>query len=57
MVGAPEATWTEMLAIQSAYYTGYGSGELFWTVVAAAICVIAIVVGMVQESRSFKKMN
>lgn len=57
MVGAPEASWNEMLANQAAYYTGYGSGELFWTVVAAAICVIAIVVGMVQESRSFKKLD
>lgn len=57
MIGAPEATWSELLANQAAYYTGYGSGELFWTVIAAAITVIAIIVGMVQESRSFKKIN
>ena len=57
MIGAPEASWTQLLADQAAYYTGYGSGEVFWTLVAAAICVIAIVVGGIQEGRSFKKMD
>lgn len=57
MIGAPEASWTQMVTDQAAYYTGYGSGELFWTAVAAAICIITIIVGGVQESRSFKKLD
>ena len=58
MIGAPEgSSWSQMLADQAAYYTGYGSGEVFWTLVAAAICVIAILVGGIQEGRSFRKLD
>lgn len=57
MIGAPEAGWEQLVADQAAYYTGYGSGEMFWTLVAAAICIIAIIVGSIQEGRSFKKLK
>jgi len=57
MIGAPEASWEQLVTDQAAYYTGYGSGELFWTLVAAAICIITIVVGGIQEGRSFKKLK
>jgi len=56
MVGSPvEGTWDSVAG--AAYYTGLGSGELIWTLIAAGICVIAILVGGAQESRSYKKME
>lgn len=55
MIGAPEAGWEQLVADQAAMYTGVGSGEAFWTILCAAICVITIIVGGVQEGRSFKR--
>lgn len=56
MVGSPvEGTWDSVAG--AAYYTGAGSGELIWTIIAAAICVIAILVGGAHEARSYKRME
>ena len=55
MIGAPEASWEQLVTDQAAYYTGVGSGEVFWTLLAAAICVVAIIAGGIQEGRSFKR--
>ena len=56
MMGAPfEGSWTKVVESEAAYYTGAGSGELLWTVIAAAICVIAIVVGGIHEGSQIRK--
>lgn len=55
MIGAPDSTWEEMVANGAAYYTGYGSGEVFWTLVAVAICVITIIAGGIGEGKAYKR--
>ena len=56
-MGAPDSSWEELVANGAAYYTGYGSGEVLWTIIAAAICVLAIIVGGMQESKSYKNVD
>ncbi|MBX2825375.1 MAG: hypothetical protein KTR33_11645 [Gammaproteobacteria bacterium] len=55
-MGAPfdTGTWT---GVTEAYYTGMGSGESLWLWVSVAMCVVALVVGHVHESRAYKNAD
>lgn len=56
MMGAPfEGSWDE--AAGAAIYTGAGSGELLWLIVAAAICGLAIIIGGIQEGASYRRLE
>ena len=55
MIGAPEAGWEQLVADQAAFYTGVGGGEVIWTLAAAAVTVLAIIIGGIQEGSSFRK--
>lgn len=56
MIGSPvEGTWDSVAG--AAYYTGAGSGELVWTVIAAVICVLAIFIGGAHEARSYRNVS
>jgi len=52
-MGAPfdTGTWT---GVTESYYTGFGSGEGLWLWVSVAMCVVALIVGHVHESRAYK---
>lgn len=52
-MGAPfdTGTWT---GVEAAYYTGHGSGEGLWLWVSIACCVIALVVGHIDEIRAYR---
>lgn len=41
--------------VAGAYYTGAGSSEMFWLIVSAALCVIALVVGAKHELDAYAK--
>lgn len=52
-MGSPVGeTWT---GFEGAYYVGAGSGEVIWTLISAALCVLAIVLGAAHELRSYRK--
>ena len=56
MMGAPfEGSWDEVAG--AAIYTGAGSGELLWLIVAAAICGLAIIIGGIQEGASLSLIH
>ncbi|WP_165586950.1 hypothetical protein [Pseudaestuariivita atlantica] len=44
-------------AVEGAYYTGYGSGEMLWLIVAIAICLISLVIGARHELDAYKKLK
>ena len=44
-------------AVEGAYYTGYGSAELFWLILAIVLCVLALIVGARHEHSSYKKLR
>jgi hypothetical protein len=54
IMGSPfdTGTWD---GVTGAYYTGYGSGEMMWLLLAIALCVVACWVGHRHESESFDK--
>lgn len=43
--------------VEGAYYTGYGVGEVFWLIVAVALCVVPLVVGSRHELDAYKKLK
>ena len=50
-----EASWNE---ISGAIYMGLGgSMPVIWTLLAAALCVIAIIVGMSHELSAYKRIT
>jgi len=56
IIGAPfEGTWDA--AAGAAIYPAAGSGELIWTIIAAAICVLAIIIGGIQEGGSYRRLE
>jgi len=56
MVGAPfEGGWEA--AADAAYYTGAGSGEAVWLYVSIALCVLALIVGHVHESKAYRRAD
>ncbi len=54
MIGAP-GEWEQLVADQAAFYTGVGGGEVIWTLAAAAVCVLAIIIGGIQEGSKFRR--
>jgi len=52
-MGSSFSSWD---AVKGAYYMGAGSSwEVIWTLVALAICVIALVAGSRHEREAYKK--
>lgn len=44
-------------AVEGAYYMGANSGwEVIWTLVALAICIIALIAGSRHELEAYKKV-
>ncbi|MBX2885728.1 MAG: hypothetical protein KTR32_37575 [Granulosicoccus sp.] len=52
-MGAPfdSGTWT---GVEAAYYTGHGGGEGLWLWVSVAMCVVALIVGHVDEIKAYR---
>ena len=44
-------------AVEGAYYTGYGSGELLWLIVAIVLCIVPLVIGSRHELDAYKKLK
>ncbi len=44
-------------AVEGAYYTGHGSGEVVWLLIAIALCVVPLVVGSRHELDAYKKLK
>ncbi|MEO1549742.1 MAG: hypothetical protein AAFR93_04835 [Pseudomonadota bacterium] len=42
---------------EGAYYTGAGSGEMIWLIIAIALCVAALVMGARHELDAYKKAD
>lgn len=38
-------------------YTGAGGAEMMWTIVAAVICVVALIVGSKHELSAYRKLK
>lgn len=56
MMGAPfEGSWDA--AAGSAFYTGAGSGELLWYIVAAGICCLALIIGGIYEGAAYRRLE
>lgn len=55
MFGSPveDGSWNSMS--DAAYYTGLGGGEAVWLFVSIGLCVLALIVGLVHESHSYRK--
>lgn len=54
-MGSPlgESGWTDA----ASYYTGAGSGELLWLLVSVALCVGALVAGIVHERHAYRRVE
>lgn len=52
-MGAPfdTGTWN---GIEAAYYTGHGSGEGLWLWVSVGMCVLALIVGHIDEIKAYR---
>lgn len=48
---------TDWAAVEGAYYTGAGGGEMIWFIIALALCVLALVVGSKHELDAYKKLK
>ena len=48
---------TDWAAVEGAYYTGYGSGEMWWLLLAIVLCIVALVVGSRHELDAYKKLK
>ncbi|MEM1160057.1 MAG: hypothetical protein AAGJ28_03925 [Pseudomonadota bacterium] len=46
-----EASWN---SVEGAYYSAIGS-EMLWLVISAALCVIALVVGLMHEKSAYRR--
>ena len=44
-------------AVEGAYYTGYGSGEMLWLIVAIVLCIVALIMGSRHELEAYKKLK
>ena len=44
-------------AVEGAYYTGYGSAEMFWLLLAVVLCILALIVGSKHELDAYKKLK
>lgn len=56
MLGAPfEGSWDA--AAGAAIYPAAGSGELIWFIIAAAITVLAIIIGGIHEGSSYRRLE
>lgn len=50
-------TITDWAAVDGAYYTGYGSGEMLWLIVAIVLTVVPLIVGSKHELDAYKKIR
>ncbi|MEM6308758.1 MAG: hypothetical protein AAF754_01820 [Pseudomonadota bacterium] len=48
---------TDWSTVEGAYYTGYGSGEALWLIVAIILTVVPLVVGARHEHAAYKKLK
>lgn len=44
-------------AVEGAYYTGYGSGEMLWLIVAIVLCVVPLIIGSRHELEAYKRLK
>ncbi len=44
-------------AAEGAYYTGYGSGEMIWLIVAIILCIVPLIIGSRHEFDAYKKLQ
>ena len=54
MIGTTITDWE---AVEGAYYTGAGSGEMIWFLVSVALCVIPLIVGSKHELDAYRKLK
>ena len=48
---------TDWAAVEGAYYTGLGSGELLWLIVAIICCIAPLITGSLHELEAYKKLK
>lgn len=57
-MGSPFPDWADAIANNTAYYVGLNTSfEVIWTVVAVALCVVALVAGSKHELDAYKKVE
>lgn len=44
-------------AVEGAYYTGAGGGEMMWLILAIVLCIVPLIIGSRHELDAYKKLK